>query len=283
MRSVAELMRAARESSEKNEHDLLDLRRAYLETRAAAEAALEAVGNLEGVTQAEHDDLARKQAGMLVAELLEINLNERREEFAQKWRNFSDVLSDDRPARAAKSRGERDAAIGDIAAADELLHEVSDARWKVIDAYRENIDISGDPDAVRECCALLEAEIALCSVIGNAERAAQGAEVLRGIQAQVERLNFKHQEAVEGPADVAKAVVASLLTEGKIPMGDAVWFQGEITRQLTENSKIGDIWDRATDATRAAMSTYREKQLRAGPVRRPEDPKGALLGNKARF
>lgn len=283
MRSLAEEVRAAKELTGEHERTLLEARRAYLEARDAAEAALVAAGNLEGISQDEHDDLARKTAGLLLGELLEADLNGERSSFAERLRALADTVADDRPMRATRGRGDRAVAMEQIEAANALLRDVSDARWGTIEACRELVDLSADLDAARECCALLEADMALCSAIGDAERAARASAALRAIQEQIRRLEPEEQENEDGPRAVARAVVASLRTERQVPSGDELWFQEEIARWLTENVKTGDIWDRVADAVRAAKSRYAEIQRRAGPPPRSRDLKQELLGDKARF
>lgn len=145
-------------------------------------------------------------------------------------------------------------AYGQVEAALELLEQVRAARRGLIEALREEISRSGDIEAAKECCRLLEEEIGAA----RASKDAEGERIAAASLEVVRRLAEPEEEIEEG--DDALEYARTLVTNKDIGQKDEKWAAMTIRGYLAD---FADAEDPVFSALRATLSEYRKTERNA--------------------
>lgn len=160
-------------------------------------------------------------------------------------------------------------ADGQVEAAQELLAEIRTARRRMIEALREEISKSGDIEAAKECCRLLEEEI-------GAARASKDIESERIATASLEvvRRLAEPEEVDREEIEYATALAQTLITNGDIAAVDGKW----AVKTLRELVSASTAPDPEEDALRKTLIEYRDKNREKPRSIRDIDPHAHLVG-----
>lgn len=151
------------------------------------------------------------------------------------------------------SRGARmDAnANGEARAVLSLFEKIRTARRGMIEALREEISTSGDIEAARECCRLLEEEIGAA----RASKDLEGERIAAASLEVVRRLAVSEAGAEDEEDGVAVVFAQTLVANGDIASEDEEWTAARIRRYL----EVSTAPDSQGEALHKTLVDYRER------------------------
>lgn len=160
-------------------------------------------------------------------------------------------------------------AYGQVEAALELLAEIRTARRGMIEALRDEISKSCDVEAAKECCRLLEEEIAAARASMDIE-----SERIAAASLDVVRRLAVPEEVDQEEEDLATTLAQALITRNEIAFADSKWAVNTLRRYLAASNAD----DKEGYALQETIKEYRLRNAAKPRDTRDIDPHAHLVG-----